>query len=290
MAGEAAELLFAGKHGRHLLLAGQQRQLDVPELLPGGIGYEVRLIRGEVGDPLLQPLQRPGDVAHQPDAEADAAEQQGQPDQPGRQVQLILVGIQVVVGVVVEHQIEQPLTGRMGPHQEVFVLVPQHVFVEARALVGLEPDRQAAGLGPVAGELARAGGGGRHAEPQPVVAVAGHLRLQPVAQAELLHLVLGHHHQQADDDQQQQAGTAQGEDQATAQAGQAHDCLPAGRFRPRWRPVMGSPVDSPGRAGFPAWEQGRACRGHCAGHRCGCAGRRSRAPRRPRRCRAPPGG
>ena len=225
MAGETAELLLPGEHGGHLVLARQQRQLDLPQLLPGGVRHEVDLIRGEVGDALTQPVQGPGDVAHQPDAERYAAEQQGQPDQPGDQVQPVFVRIQVVVGVVVEHQIEQALARGVGVHQEVFVLLAELVLEEAGGLVGFQPGWQASRLRPVAGKLARAGGGGRMAEPQPVIVVAGDLGLQPVAQAKLLHLVLGHHHQQAQDQQQQQAGPAQRQDQALAQARQIQGLL-----------------------------------------------------------------
>ena len=220
VAGKAAELLFTGKHGGYLVLARQQRLLYLSQLLPGGIGHEVPLIRGEVGDPLAQPLQRPGDVTHQPDAEGEAPQQQGQADEAGHQMQLGFVRVEVVVRIVVEHQIEQPLTRGVGAYQEVLVLPAQLMLEEAGALVGLEPGGQAARLCPVAGELARAGGGGRHPEAQPVVVIAGCLRLQPVAQAQLLHLVLGHHHQQAQDHQQQQTGPSQRQHQAPAQARQ----------------------------------------------------------------------
>jgi hypothetical protein len=51
VAGKAAELLFTGKHGGYLVLARQQRQLYLSQLLPGASGTK-SLIRGEVGDPL----------------------------------------------------------------------------------------------------------------------------------------------------------------------------------------------------------------------------------------------
>ncbi len=222
VAGEAAELLLAGEHSAHLLLAGQQRLLDIPQLLPGGVGLEIRLIRGEVGDPLLQPLQRPRDMAHQPDAEAEAAQQQGHPDQSGGQMQLVFVGVEVVVGVVVEDQIEQSLAGGVTGHQKVFVLLAQLVLEKAGGLVGLQPFRQAARFGPVAGELSGARGSGGRAESQPVIAVAGYFGFQPVAQAQLLHLVLGHQHQAGEQDQQHHPGAAERHDQAAAQARQAH--------------------------------------------------------------------
>ena len=57
VAREAAELLFAGEHGGHLVLARQQRQLDVPQFLPGASGTKSALIRCEVGDALAQPVQ-----------------------------------------------------------------------------------------------------------------------------------------------------------------------------------------------------------------------------------------
>ena len=78
-------------------------------------------------------------MAHQPDAEAEAGEQQGHPDQPGRQMQLVLVGVEVVVCVVVEHQIEQSLAGGVTGHQKVFVLLAQLVLEKAGSLVGLQP-------------------------------------------------------------------------------------------------------------------------------------------------------
>ena len=113
-----------------------------------------------MGDALAQPVQGAGDVAHQPDAEGEAPQQQGQADQPGDQMQLVFVRVQIVVGVVVEHQIEQPLTRGVGAYQEVLVLLAQLVFRRSRGSGGgLEPGRQAARLGPVAGELARAGAG-----------------------------------------------------------------------------------------------------------------------------------
>ena len=58
-------------------------------------GHRARspLIRGQVGDPLAQPLQRPGDVTHQPDAEGEAPQQQGQADEAGHQMQLGFVRV-----------------------------------------------------------------------------------------------------------------------------------------------------------------------------------------------------
>ncbi len=161
-------------------------------------------------------------MAYQPDAEAEAAQQQGHPDQPGGQMQLVLVGVEVVVGVVVEDQIEQSLAGGVTGHQKVFVLLAQLMLEKAGGLVGLQPFRQASRLGPVAGELSGAWSRRRRAESQPVIAVAGHFGFQPVAQAQLFHLVFGHQHQAGEQDQQHHPGAAERHDQAAAQARQAH--------------------------------------------------------------------
>ena len=243
--GEAAELALARDVTGDLALRLGQRPLDRAQLRVRGIDRHRRVTRPDPTRLADEPAQGAREAPYRPPARQRQPHHADETEREGERVQAALVPVEVIVGIVLEDDVEKARARGMRRDDEVLVLRPEQVLVETGRSIGGEPGGKRFLAVVPRVELQRVRGSGPYAAAAPLVGVARELGIEPAVQADPLHRHLDppqrppeharEEHGEQDRGRDQRAREAQrlARGEPSGQADSPHRARSRGRARPR---------------------------------------------------------